>query len=86
MPTYDFRCKDCGETFEVLCKISEMDDPRPCKHCGSDNTEKFIGGAPGLGDSASLGLVKPPAGFRDVLKNIAERNPHSTLKETSRYL
>lgn len=86
MPTYDYKCKDCNETFEVLCKIADMSLPRECKHCGSLNTERFLGGAPGLGDSVSLGMIKPPDGFRDVLKNIHDRTPGSTLKDNSRYL
>ena len=85
MPTYDYKCKECNENFEVLCKIAEMSLPRECKHCGSLNTERFIGGAPGLGDSFAMGLVKPGDGWKEVLQKI-DSTPGSVLKDNSRFL
>lgn len=85
MPTYDYRCKECGNTFEVVCKIAEMDLPRTCNSCESDNTERFIGGAPLFGDPFRLGVKKLPDGFKEVLKKI-DKTPGSRLKETSSFL
>ena len=39
MPIYDFKCKSCEHTFEVLQKYS--DDNPPCEECGKD-TERLI--------------------------------------------
>lgn len=85
MPTYDYRCKECAHEYEVVCKISEMNDPRPCPECESTETERFIGGAPSFGDAFRLGLKKVPEGFKDVLRKI-DKTPGSRLKETSSFL
>jgi putative FmdB family regulatory protein len=85
MPTYDYRCKDCGNEFEVICKISEMDDKKVCPECSCEDTERFIGGAPSIGDPIRLGLRKVPDGFKDVLKKI-DKTPGSRLKSTSSFI
>jgi putative FmdB family regulatory protein len=37
MPTYAYRCEQCGETFERVETISEHDIARPrCPKCESD--------------------------------------------------
>ena len=33
MPTYDYRCRDCGHTIEVIHPMSE-DGPSACEVCG----------------------------------------------------
>ena len=33
MPLYDFRCTKCGETQEVLLKVTQRDQEGTC-HCG----------------------------------------------------
>jgi len=42
MPTYDFRCNECSEVFEVFVSISEMGDPQECPECGSTDTKSII--------------------------------------------
>jgi putative FmdB family regulatory protein len=39
MPVYQFRCKDCGKTFEVTCHLSERDEQAVCPDCGSRDVE-----------------------------------------------
>jgi putative FmdB family regulatory protein len=37
MPTYAYRCEQCGETFERVETISEHGTTKPqCLKCGSD--------------------------------------------------
>ena len=36
MPTYAYRCEQCGETFEQVETISEHGARPPCPKCGSD--------------------------------------------------
>jgi putative FmdB family regulatory protein len=37
MPTYAYRCEQCGESFERIESISEHGTARPaCPKCGSD--------------------------------------------------
>ncbi|MGW8532148.1 FmdB family zinc ribbon protein, partial [Nocardiopsis sp. NPDC055824] len=30
MPRYDFRCRECGDTFELSRPMAEAGDPAPC--------------------------------------------------------
>ena len=41
VPTYEFRCKACGSTFDVKRSMSESDAPAPCPH-GHDDTVKLL--------------------------------------------
>lgn len=69
MPTYDYKCKSCGDTFERILKIADRETPTsdPCKECGGEIG--MIVGVPMV-----VGSIKDPssapAGFREVLKNI----------------
>ena len=45
MPVYDYRCDNCGESFEVFLSLSEAirDKNKPkCKHCESKKTRRVI--------------------------------------------
>lgn len=49
MPTYEYRCLDCRETWERSEHMAEHDevaagDARPprCPHCGSDRVEQVF--------------------------------------------
>ncbi|WP_461022573.1 FmdB family zinc ribbon protein [Thalassiella azotivora] len=41
MPRYDFRCRSCGETFEVSRPMSASSDPAPCP-AGHDDTVRLL--------------------------------------------
>ena len=46
MPTYEYRCRDCGRDFELFQRMS--DEPlAPCPDCGS-RAERLISGGAGL--------------------------------------
>jgi putative FmdB family regulatory protein len=34
MPRYDFRCTQCGETFEIPMHMEDRHNPPPCEKCG----------------------------------------------------
>ncbi len=42
MPTYDYRCKECGKVFEVFRRFSELDKEVSCPSCGSEKTERIF--------------------------------------------
>lgn len=42
MPLYEFQCQDCKKQFEVLCKVSEIQEPRTCPGCSSQKTKKLV--------------------------------------------
>lgn len=47
MPTYDYRCEDCGHIFEAFHGIK--DDPlSTCPECGEDALERLIAGGGGI--------------------------------------
>lgn len=86
MPTYDYRCSKCGNTWERILKIAEKNLPvdEPCPHCQeTGGVESFIGGAPLFGDPVRLGRIKPDNGFKEVLQKVHERTPGSQLNQTS---
>ncbi|MDF3839216.1 zinc ribbon domain-containing protein [Cupriavidus basilensis] len=46
MPTYDYRCQDCGE-FSVMRPIARRDEPCACPGCGK-SSERALIAAPAL--------------------------------------
>ncbi len=43
MPTYDYRCPDCGGTFEVFQRITAAAEAT-CPACGSQGPRRLISG------------------------------------------
>ncbi len=41
MPAYDYRCKDCRQTFTVERSMSESGDDSACEHCGSKEVTRI---------------------------------------------
>ena len=71
MPIYDYLCKDCGSTCEVLVTGSE--ENLQCTACGSRKLKKLLsahssysggkaGAMPGSGDTACCGSSPGHAG------------------------
>jgi putative FmdB family regulatory protein len=52
VPTYEFKCTDCGECFEVTCRIAEREEQAICPKCGERNAESVL--------SASFTSPRPP--------------------------
>jgi putative FmdB family regulatory protein len=36
MPVYEYQCLKCGTVFELMRRISEMDNPALCPQCGAE--------------------------------------------------
>jgi len=47
MPTYDYRCKDCGHEFELFQSMKES-PKRKCPECGKNGLERLIGSGAGV--------------------------------------
>lgn len=61
MPRYDFRCRACGDTFEVNRPMAAAGDPAPCP-AGHDDTVKLLTTV-GLGGRGGAGAPAPaPSG------------------------
>ncbi|MEN6356789.1 MAG: zinc ribbon domain-containing protein [Armatimonadota bacterium] len=41
MPIYEFRCKHCGESFEILTSLSRVNEVR-CPACGSADIKRLM--------------------------------------------
>lgn len=77
MPTYTFKDVYTGEVTEHVMRISQLDEFKK----SNPHLEVYISGSPGLSDPARLGLVKPAAGFRDLLKNMKKKHRRSTIND-----
>lgn len=77
MALYDFKCQKCSFVFEVRCPMSESSDARECPACTSSDTIRYYGSDTGLMaiPPDRLGRMKTPDGFKEVLRNIADRTP-----------
>ncbi len=65
MPIFDFRCKQCGTTFEELLRSAADDAAIVCPGCGSGESERLIGAPNVLGSSGGVGgggCAAPPGG------------------------
>ncbi|WP_250003332.1 zinc ribbon domain-containing protein [Actinoplanes sp. M2I2] len=63
MPRYEFRCRACGDTFEVNRPMSEASDPSDCPQ-GHADTVKLLStvAVTGRGGGASSGPAVPAGG------------------------
>jgi putative FmdB family regulatory protein len=60
MPIYVYRCRKCGEKFELLIGITQDKEELKCKKCNSKAIEKIpsgfsVGSSCGVQDSCSTG-------------------------------
>lgn len=55
MPVYEYRCRRCGQEFEIRSSISEYARglDAACPHCGSKECERVISVAAILGGSGT---------------------------------
>jgi putative FmdB family regulatory protein len=61
MPRYEFRCRACGDTFEVSRPMSEATAPAACPH-GHDDTVKLLSTVAVGGRSGGAAAESTPAG------------------------
>lgn len=74
MPVYQFKHKETGEVHEKLMSFASREE-----YLKEQPHLEVVLGAPALGDPVKLGLKKPDAGFRDVLKNIKSKHRGSNI-------
>jgi putative FmdB family regulatory protein len=67
MPTYQFRCPECGEHFEEKRSFARADDPAACPVCGGTGASKVFASAmffsPG---SAAKAMLEPKPAAKKV--------------------
>jgi putative FmdB family regulatory protein len=58
MPLYEYQCRKCGQTFELLRGMKDADDRLKCPHCRSTKVERqfssFAAGGCGSGGSGKF--------------------------------
>lgn len=42
MPLYEYQCRSCGSTFEVLRRMKEADNDLECPNCHSNRVERLF--------------------------------------------
>jgi putative FmdB family regulatory protein len=42
MPLYEYRCRICGKSFEVLRRMQDADRDLKCPDCQSDEIERLL--------------------------------------------
>lgn len=69
---YDFKCDECGNVFEVNCKMSDSGLVRECPACNGILTHRFYGvdSIPTFNGDGGMTAKKVPSDFKDLLKNI----------------
>ncbi|CAM5570073.1 zinc ribbon domain-containing protein [Streptomyces narbonensis] len=60
MPRYEFRCRTCGDTFELSRPMAESSDPAACP-AGHDDTVKLLS-AVAVGGSSSAAPAQGAGG------------------------
>ena len=62
MPRYEYRCRACGDTFEVSRPMAASAEVTPCP-AGHDDTVKLLStvALTGRGAGATTTLAAPPA-------------------------
>ena len=64
MPIYEYRCRKCNETFEVIQKVNEDNSDLRCPKCETDRPERLLsafcaGSAKGGSSSQAPGHSSP---------------------------
>ncbi len=60
MPIYEYRCKKCCETFEVIQKVNEDNKGLQCPKCGADEPERVLSTFCSAGGSKSAAGISAP--------------------------
>ena len=90
MPIYEYRCTECGKTFEEIVSSSAVAS-LPCPACESKKTEKLMSriGGIGMGKSGSNDFAcgsrpvraPPPAARADAVRACSSPIPFNTATE-----
>ena len=62
MPIYEYKCKQCGEKFDVYL-FSHSESSVICEECGSTNTERILSSFSSAANTGSSSC-RPNSGFR----------------------
>ena len=63
-----------------MSEIKTPEKTKKCESCGDFKLKHVILKTGGFTDPVSLGRVKPSDGFNEVMRNIRDGNPNSTVR------
>lgn len=80
MPIYEYKCSACDYQFSALHKVDDRKIPEetPCPNCKECGKVHISIGMTTIVSGVGTNL-KPPDGFKDVLKEIKAKNPHNRM-------
>lgn len=78
MANYTFLNLETNEEFDIDMPMSQLDTYK----AENPNLEQIIKRAPAIADPSRLGLRKPDAGFRDVLKRVKKASGRNNTINT----
>ncbi len=88
MPTYDYKCSNCGEIYELFQSMTDK-PKKKCPKCGKNTAVRLIGGGSGLIFKGSGFYItdyknKKPIESKDAKKETKKTDKVSTAKETAK--
>ncbi|TFB12094.1 zinc ribbon domain-containing protein [Candidatus Marinimicrobia bacterium MT.SAG.3] len=88
MPTYDYKCSNCGEIYELFQSMNDK-PKKKCKSCGKNTAVRLIGGGSGLIFKGSGFYItdyknKKPIESKSDKKETKKTDKVSTGKETAK--
>ncbi len=84
MPTFSYKCDNCGHTFDKFLRIDKHLEPTncPCDKCGKCAINQVIMVGPLVGDPFSFGEKRrAPQDWRYFLKELKRKNPNSNVSD-----
>ena len=70
MPVCDFRCRDCGEDFEVDCHMDQREEEAVCPKYGGRNVESVL--------TAAFSSPRPPKYWPELALRPLRRHRQAT--------
>ncbi|CAO0833641.1 Putative regulatory protein FmdB Zinc ribbon domain-containing protein OS=Streptomyces microflavus OX=1919 GN=Smic_21410 PE=4 SV=1 [Streptomyces microflavus] len=74
MPRYEFRCRTCGDTFELSRPMAQSSDPASCP-AGHDDTVKLLSAVAVGGAAASAPAPSGGGGAEGAAAAVAAADP-----------
>ena len=88
MPTYDYKCSNCGETYELFQSMNDK-PKKKCQNCGKNTAVRLIGAGSGLIFKGSGFYItdyknKKPGEIKSGKQEKKKAKKESTAKETAK--
>lgn len=79
MPTYSYKCGDCGHSFDAFKKIADREEPETCPNCHKTDTAKRILTAAKIVSGVVNNInTKVPEAFKDKLREVKKASGKSS--------